>query len=140
MTYDPERAQQPATAGSPEPAQRHTPQAPHAESARAPHESGINAGAPGRNQATMLIPQGDRDKLTMRLQHALSTFVENPRQAVQEADSTFDEAATQLADALTERRRTLRAGWQDQDTEAQTEELRLALRQYQEATERLLHV
>lgn len=76
----------------------------------------------------------------MRLRQALNTFVESPRQAVEEADGVFDEAVTQLTETLAERRRALRAAWQGQDTEAQTEELRLALRQYKETTEVLLRM
>ncbi|MGW6023791.1 hypothetical protein [Streptomyces sp. NPDC055099] len=87
-----------------------------------------------------LLPQDEHDKLGLRLQQALSTFVESPRQAVEEADSLFDDAVRHLTETLTERRRVLRASWQNHDTEAHTEELRLALRQYREATERLLRI
>ncbi|GGR80046.1 hypothetical protein GCM10010252_18180 [Streptomyces aureoverticillatus] len=126
MTYDPVHAPQPETVGRPDPDRG--------------LGSGPGTGGPAHAQAAMLLSPGDRDKLTARLQQALRTFVENPHQAVQEADQVFDEAATHLTDALTERRRALRESWQDQGTEAQTEELRLALRQYQESTERLLRV
>ncbi|MFD9196209.1 hypothetical protein ACFWCA_49465, partial [Streptomyces phaeochromogenes] len=85
-------------------------------------------------------PQGERDKLTLRLQQALNTFIDSPRQAVEEADSVFDEVTTHFTNTLTEQRRVLRSGWQGQDTEAQTEELRVALRQYRELTERLLRM
>ncbi|QEV18173.1 hypothetical protein [Streptomyces alboniger] len=114
MTYDIERARQPADTESPDL-------------------------APSSHQ-TALLSKGDRDRLTLRLQKALNLFVESPRQAVQEADGAFEEAVTQLTTALTERRRTLRTDWQDLGTEAQTEELRLALRQYRETTERLLRM
>ncbi|GAA1897747.1 hypothetical protein GCM10009837_20100 [Streptomyces durmitorensis] len=139
MRYDQERAQEPVTTSA-ESAKQRAPQTPGAEPARAPHQSGISAVNSGQTPTEMLITQGDRDKMTMRLQQALSTFVENPHQAVQEADSVFEEAATHLTDVLTERRHTLRASWQGPGTETQTEELRLALRQYQETTERLLRI
>lgn len=139
MRYDQERAQQPSTASA-ESAQQRAPQEPPGEPARAPHQPGISAANSVQTPTATLIPQGDRDKLTMRLQQALSTFVENPHQAVQEADSVFEEATTHLTSMLTERRRTLRASWHDLGTEVQTEELRLALRHYQEATERLLRI
>ncbi|WP_267883753.1 hypothetical protein [Streptomyces sp. NRRL S-646] len=42
--------------------------------------------------------------------------------------------------ALAERRRLLRADWQDQDSETQSDELRHALRQYREITRRLLQL
>lgn len=88
---------------------------------------------------SVLLPPDELDKLGLRLQQALSTFVESPRRAVEEADGLFDDAVRHVTETLTERRRTLRASWQGHDTEAHTEELRLALRQYREATERLLH-
>ncbi|MGW5864971.1 hypothetical protein ACWFRJ_22680 [Streptomyces sp. NPDC055239] len=87
-----------------------------------------------------LLPQDERDKLGLRLQQALSAFVDNPRQAVKEADSLFDDAIRHLTETLADRRRALRTSWQGQDSEAQTEELRLALRQYRESVEQLLRV
>ncbi|WP_369258792.1 hypothetical protein [Streptomyces sp. R35] len=116
------------------------PQEPRTEPGRALREPGASAASPDHKPGPDLIPQGDRDKLTLRLQQALNDFVDSPRQAVEEADTVFDEVATQFSNSLTERRRVLRASWQDQDTDAQTEELRLAFRQYREITERLLHM
>lgn len=139
MTYDQERAQEPANLG-PKSAKRRAAQATPAEPTRPPLQSGATTEAAGRTGNPMLIPQGDRDKMTMRLQQALNSFVEDPHGAVREADGVFDDAATHLANTLTERHRTLRAGWQDMGTSAQTEELRLALKQYQEITERLLRI
>ncbi|MWA15371.1 hypothetical protein [Streptomyces sp. BA2] len=96
--------------------------------------------ASGSEPGPVLLRQDERDKLGLRLQQALSTFVESPRQAVEEADGLFDDAVRHLTETLTQRRHTLRASWQGHDTEAHTEELRLALRQYREATERLLRI
>jgi hypothetical protein len=94
-------------------------------------------------QGAELVPQGERDAFNLRMQHALSDFVDNPLQAVEEADTVFDDIATRLTDALGERRRLLRASWQGSDTGTgtgtETEELRLALKQYREVAEGLLH-
>lgn len=139
MMYDQERAQQPQ-GERPDLVEQHAGQAPRTEAARAPREPVTGADAPIRTPGSALLAQGERDKLTMRLQQALNAFVESPRQAVEDADGVFDEAVTQLAETLAERRRVLRASWQGQDTEAQTEELRLVLRQYKETTELLLHM
>lgn len=84
-----------------------------------------------------LVPPGDRETLDGRLQHALSSFVDNPRQAVEEADTVYDELVTQLIRTLTERRAALRSGWREDDS-AGTEELRIALKKYREAGEVLL--
>ncbi|MER5663446.1 hypothetical protein [Streptomyces mirabilis] len=112
----------------------------NAEHAR--REPGTNADSPSpdRKPTSDMLAQGERDKLTLRLQQAFSTFVDSPRQAVEEADTVFDDVTTQFTDTLKERRRALRASWQDPGTEAQTEELRLALRQYREITEGLLRM
>ncbi|WP_055564641.1 hypothetical protein [Streptomyces atriruber] len=139
MMYDQERAQQPR-ADRPNLAEQHASQLPRSEPARTPGQPVISTTDPDHTPSLVLLPQSDRDKLTLRLQHALNTFVESPRQALEEADGVFDEAVTQLTATLTERHRVLRAGWRGQDTEAQTEELRLALRQYKETTELLLRM
>lgn len=138
MMYDQERAQQPQDE-RPDLVQQHAGQEPRTESARA-REPVTGADTPLRTPGSALLAQGERDKLTGRLQQALSTFVESPHQGVEEADGVFDEAVAQLTETLAERRRVLRASWQNQDTEAQTEELRLALRQYKEITELLLRM
>ncbi|GAA0443096.1 hypothetical protein GCM10009544_02360 [Streptomyces stramineus] len=137
--YDQARAQQPQ-GERPDLVQQHAGQAPHTEPARAPREPVTDADTPIRTPGSALLAQGERDKLSQRLRQALNTFVENPHQAVEEADGVFDEAVAQLTETLAERRRVLRASWRNQGTEAQTEELRLALRQYKEITELLLRM
>ncbi|MFG2741015.1 MULTISPECIES: hypothetical protein [Streptomyces] len=115
MMYDQTRAQQPAgqTQG---PAERRSP------------------------SPEPLLPPAERDKIVQRLRHALNTFADAPLKALEEAASAYDEATAQLVNALAERRRVLRAGWQDRDPGTQSEELRLTLRQYREVTQRLLHI
>ena len=141
MSHNAEHARQPQPRAA-YPTMHRAPQTPRTEPVHAPHEPGADVGAdsPDRELGPELVPQDDRDKLALRLQQALSTFVNSPQQAVEEADAVLDEVTTRLTDTLTERRRVLRTGWQDPDTNAQTEELRLALRQYREITERLLHM
>jgi hypothetical protein len=87
-----------------------------------------------------LLPSTERDAIAVRLGHALNTFADTPIEALEEAESAFDEATAQLVNALAERKRVLRAGWQDQDPDTQSDELRHALRQYREITQRLLHL
>ncbi|MFF7048790.1 hypothetical protein ACFY94_10575 [Streptomyces griseorubiginosus] len=93
-----------------------------------------------------LLPHEESDKLSTRLQHAVAGFVDEPRSAVEEADHVLEEVAARFADAVKERRRTLRNSWQAGDGgqgkgggAGDTEQLRLALRDYRELTERLLH-
>ncbi|SDM76523.1 hypothetical protein SAMN04487981_102508 [Streptomyces sp. cf386] len=115
MMYDQTRAQQPAgqTQG---PAERRTP------------------------GPEPLLPAAERDKILLRLRHALNTFADTPREALEEAESAYDEATAQLVNALAEQGRVLRADWQDRDPGTQSEELRLAMRQYREIIQRLLHI
>jgi hypothetical protein len=111
------------------------------------------AGRPGRQDhdghgghEARLLPHEECDKLSTRLQHAVAGFVDEPRSAVEEADHVLEEVAARFADAVKERRRTLRNSWQTGDggkdkamSAGDTEQLRLALRDYRELTERLLH-
>ncbi|WP_328746917.1 hypothetical protein OHT57_15115 [Streptomyces sp. NBC_00285] len=95
-----------------------------------------------------LMPHDEGDKLSSRLQHAVAGFVDEPRSAVEEADQVLEEAAARLADAVKQRRRTLRSSWQTGDagqdkasnvsSASDTEQLRLVLRDYRELAERLL--
>ncbi|GAB2841674.1 hypothetical protein GCM10027074_05070 [Streptomyces deserti] len=107
-------------------------------------------GAPGGQEApgaTRLLPHEECDKLESRLRHAVAEFVDRPRDAVEEADHALEEIAARFTDAVTQRRRTLRRSWQSADagggkptTSTDTEQLRLALRDYRELAERLLRV
>lgn len=87
-----------------------------------------------------LLSAAEQDEIVQRLRHALNTFADTPREALEEAERAYDEATAQLVNALAERRRLLRAGWQEQDPENESGELRQALRQYREITQRLLHI
>ncbi|MET7646988.1 hypothetical protein ABZS83_25850 [Streptomyces sp. NPDC005426] len=90
--------------------------------------------------ATPLFPDGDHDRLSQRMQHAVSEFVESPRRAVEEAESTFDTVVDGLTNALKEHRRTLAAAGRDGEPGTRTEELRVTLQHYRDLTERLLKV
>lgn len=112
-----------------------------------PAGTGAGHGAGGDHR---LLPHDDTDKLAAQLQHAVAGFVDAPRDAVQEADHVLRELTERFTDAMTERRRTLRRSWQTPDTTdpgdgqhvaaTDTEQLRLALRDYRELAERLLRV
>lgn len=87
-----------------------------------------------------LVPSADRADLDKRLGHALNTFPDSPREALEEAEGVFDEATALLVTALAERREALRAGWHEGDPDTLPDEYRLALRQYREVTQRLLRI
>ena len=52
----------------------------------------------------------------------MNAFADAPREALEEAESALDEATDALLKALTERRRVLRAGRQDQDPDRMRDE------------------
>ncbi|MGW0189515.1 hypothetical protein ACWDV7_27665 [Streptomyces sp. NPDC003362] len=109
-------------------------------------QSGVEAGAPRAEKASHLAPllaRGEADKLAERLQHAVTGFVDGPRAAVEEADHVLEEIADRFTQAVTQRRRTLRRAWEETDEatppSSDTERLRLALKDYRELADRLLH-
>ncbi|MBL3668291.1 hypothetical protein JL475_20300 [Streptomyces sp. M2CJ-2] len=109
-------------------------------------------GADGtRPDGTRLLPDDHWHTLSEQLQHAVAGFVDAPRDSVEQADHVLEELAARLTDAVTERRRTLRRSWRTADggegpdtavtgTGTDTEQLRLALRDYRGLAERLLRV
>lgn len=98
----------------------------------------------GSAAGSPLLPHDECDKLTSRMHHAVGEFVDEPRSAVEEADHVLEEVTARFTDAMTQRRRTLRTSWQtgadDRASTTDTEQLRLALRDYRELTERLLRI
>ncbi|MEU1471859.1 hypothetical protein ABZ434_27015 [Streptomyces sp. NPDC005761] len=95
-------------------------------------------GTPGATRP--LFPGDAHDRLSERLQHAVSEFVESPTRAVEEAERTFDTVVAGLTEALEEHRRSLGTAGRDGDPALRTEELRVTLQHYRDLTERLLNV
>ena len=92
-----------------------------------------------------LLPHDESDKFSLRLQHAVTGFVDEPRSAVEEADHVLEEVAARFTEAVTKRRASLHGSWESKGSDGSdgsddTEQLRLALRDYRELTERLLHM
>ncbi|MEU1912456.1 hypothetical protein [Streptomyces massasporeus] len=116
------------------------------EAHRGDHGTGPDKVGSAKNRAHLLA-HDDSDKLGSQLQHAVAGFVDGPRAAVEEADHVLEEIAARFTEAVTQRRRTLRHSWQSVEggegrsvSSADTEQLRLALKDYRELAERLLHV
>ncbi|MGW7607845.1 hypothetical protein ACWGKW_11280 [Streptomyces sp. NPDC054766] len=91
-----------------------------------------------------MLPLDEYDKFSLRMRHAVGGFVDGPQASVEEADHVLEELAGRFTEAVTRRRRALRTSWQsggeDKATGSDTEQLRLALRDYREMTERLLRL
>lgn len=77
------------------------------------------------------------DELTFRWDRAQAMFVDDPRQAVQEAGELVVDVLGRLARTFEDERGRLEATWQA-GGEPSTEDLRQSLRRYREFFERLL--
>jgi len=104
-------------------------------------EPEATAGAPATTDApatagtsASLVGSLDADGIRNRFLDIQAGFVDEPRQAVEEAGRFVDELLQQVADALREQRAQL-AGATD---EGSTEDLRLALRGYRQFVDRIL--
>ncbi|GAA4795264.1 hypothetical protein [Streptomyces ziwulingensis] len=112
--------------------------------AAAPSASSASS-ATSSSSGTSLLAHEESDKFGERLHHAVAGFVDGPRASVEEADRVLEELASRFTDAVTKRRHTLRTSWQSTDagekhSAADTEQLRLALRDYRELSDRLLRL
>ncbi|MCX4914472.1 hypothetical protein [Streptomyces sp. NBC_00687] len=91
-----------------------------------------------------LLPGDEYDKFSERMRHAVGGFVDGPEASVEEADHVLGELASRFTEAVSQRRRSLRTSWQSggegKASASDTEKLRLALQDYREMTERLLHI
>ncbi|WP_345963520.1 hypothetical protein ABDE16_25405 [Streptomyces sp. BRB040] len=95
--------------------------------------------------APSLLPPGASERLGERLHHAVAGFVDAPRASVEEADRVLEEVAAAFTDAVAHRRQTLRTSWHESGeggdaTSTDTEQLRLALRDYRELADRLMRL
>jgi len=79
------------------------------------------------------------DDLRSRWDRVQTTFVDEPRGAVHQADELVKTAIERLATSFTEARDKLESQWA-RGNDVNTEDLRLALRQYREFFHRLLAV
>lgn len=121
-----------------------TAEAPPAAAAPAAAPAHASASAPA-SAAGPLLPSGETDRLGQRLHHAVAGFVDAPRASVEEADRVLEEIAARFTDAVAHRRSTLRTSWEEAGPDSgapstDTEQLRLALRDYRELADRLMRL
>jgi hypothetical protein len=110
--------------------------------------AGTRTGTGTEDRAERMLPLDEYDKFSLRMRHAVGGFVDGPQASVEEADHVLEELAGRFTEAVTRRRRALRTSWQSggegkdegKATASDTEQLRLALRDYREMTERLLRL
>ena len=86
-----------------------------------------------------LFPSGETTQLRSRWDAIQVTFVDEPRQAVEQADGLVAAAIKRLAEIFAEERASLEGQW-DRGDSVSTEDLRLALRRYRSFFGRVLSV
>jgi hypothetical protein len=90
-------------------------------------------------EATQLFPANDAEGFRSRWNSIQTSFVDEPRQAVEQADSLVAEVIKRLADTFASERRNLEEQW-GRGEDIDTEDLRVALRRYRSFFDRLLSV
>ena len=90
-------------------------------------------------QTAPLFAADDAQAFRSRWQGIQTGFVDEPRQAVQQADSLVAETIKRLAEVFADEHRTLESQWQE-GKDVSTEDLRVALRRYRSFFDRLLSI
>ena len=84
-----------------------------------------------------LFPDDELHNLRARWDKAQTSFVDEPRQAVEQADSLVDDVVKRIAEQFSAEREKLENQWGKGDN-VSTEDLRQALRRYRSFFDRLL--
>ncbi|OIK26841.1 hypothetical protein VT52_014915 [Streptomyces malaysiense] len=109
-----------------------------------PTTAGTGAAGASARAGAPLLPHEESERWEERMRQVAAGFVDRPRAAVEEADRALEEIAARFGEAVTRRRRSLRMAWEDDEergaaNQTDTEQLRLAMRDYRDLAERLLH-
>jgi hypothetical protein len=104
-----------------------------------PQEVPGPAAAPEADGSAPLFPTGEADGFRSRWQEVQVGFVDEPRNAVEQADKLVAEMMQRLARVFSDERSKLEEQWSRGD-DIDTEDLRLALRRYRSFFDRLLSV
>ena len=90
-------------------------------------------------ETTPLFPPKELEELRNRWSGVQTAFVDEPRRAVEQADSLVASAMKRLAEVFAEERSKLEKQW-DRGDNVSTEDLRIALQRYRSFFDRLLAV
>jgi hypothetical protein len=96
-------------------------------------------GGSDHDRATPLFAGNEAEDFRHRLTDIQAGFVDEPRQAVQNADALVAQAIKRLAEIFAQERSTLEQQWA-QGADVSTEDLRVALQRYRSFFDRLLSV
>jgi hypothetical protein len=103
-----------------------------------PHTEQITADPRGTEASTApLFPDTELQNFRTHWDQVQTSFVDEPRQAVQQADSLVANVVTRIAEQFAAERAQLEKQW-DRGDDVSTEDLRQALRRYRSFFDRLL--
>jgi len=91
------------------------------------------------SNSAVLFEEGEISRLRSRWADIQSAFVDEPRQAVKEADGLVVDLTTRLTEMFAGERAALERQW-DRNNDVTTEDLRIALKRYHAFFDRLLAV
>jgi hypothetical protein len=86
-----------------------------------------------------LFPEAEAEKFHQRWQQLQASFVDNPRDTVQQGDTLVAEVMQRLAQTFSDERKRLEGEW-ERGGDVSTEDLRMALQRYRSFFTRLLTV
>jgi len=112
---------------------------PHVGHGDAMADTATRQPQPDREQAAPLFAGNESDDFRRRWTDIQAGFVDEPRQAVANADGLVAEAIKRLAEIFARERSTLEQQWA-QGADVSTEDLRVALQRYRNFFDRLLSV
>jgi len=90
-----------------------------------------------RDDRGPLLPADQSESFTSRWREIQTSFVDEPRTSVEQADALVAELMQRLASSFSEERERLEAQW-DSGDDVSTEDLRVALTRYRSFFDRLL--
>lgn len=92
-----------------------------------------------REESTLLFSSSEAETMRGRWSDIQAGFVDEPRKAVEHADSLVADCIRRLAESFAEERKKLEQQW-DRGGDVSTEDLRVALQRYRSFFTRLLSV
>jgi flagellar biosynthesis/type III secretory pathway protein FliH len=136
MSAKPTSTQDLADAGETEEQQQEQDQQDQQDQEQTGREEGETRGSPDGRQGP-LLPDDQTERFSERWAEIQTTFVDEPRQSVEQADALVADLMQRLAAGFADERGRLEAQW-DKGDDVSTEDLRVALTRYRSFFERLL--
>jgi hypothetical protein len=114
---------------------------PQSGEVRRSEEATAGATATSSGDATderpSLLPDDQTERFTVRWKEIQASFVDQPRESVEQADALVADLMQRLAAGFSDERERLEGQW-DQGDDVSTEDLRVALTRYRSFFDRLL--